>query len=105
MLGRDVDMMVAPKWLNKFKDHLTLLELEYKVMGRSVHNMILQQARTSKVTPRYLTKTEDHNMSWDRYCSLDDFQSYFSYLEKTYPSMFETELIGSSFEGKQTKEH
>ena len=40
-------------------------------------------------------------MSWDRFCSLEDFQSYFTYLEENYAHMFETQLIGSSFESKK----
>ena len=101
MLGRDVDIMVSAKRLNKFKDHLTLLQLQYNIMTRSVHNLIIKQAKTSKTSPKHLSKTEGHNMSWDRFCSLEDFQSYFTYLEENYAHMFETQLIGSSFESKK----
>jgi len=42
-------------------------------------------------------------MSWERYHSIDDFYTYFGYLEQNYKDLFFTEIIGKSYESKFLK--
>jgi len=53
-----------------------------------------------KLTTAHLAKCDEHNMSWDSYHPVEDFHSYFRYLEERYPHLFYTEVIGTSFESK-----
>jgi len=52
-----------------------------------------------KTVPKGYGPTQGHSMTWDRYHSLEDFHSYFQYLEGKFQNMFFSENIGKSFEG------
>ena len=41
----------------------------------------------------------DHNLTFDSYRTLDEFQAYFQYQEETRPDLVSVEEIGQSYEG------
>ena len=49
----------------------------------------------------YASSPGSHNLTFDSFGSMDDFRTYFDYLEMTRPDIFSTQEIGRSFEGKK----
>ena len=94
-----VDVAIAPENFYDAVEELNSFGIAYEVKIDDLQPLIEAEKTSSSGAPDYLKASPDHSMSWDRYHPVEDFHSYFDYLEKKY-DFVSTETIGHSFHSK-----
>jgi len=96
--GRNVDIMVPPKFVHQLEADLALVGMSYSLMIPDVQDLIKRE----KVPTNKEGSSADHPMTWDAYHPLEDMYAFFDYLEANY-DFVSTEIIGQSGEGRDMR--
>lgn len=95
------DVVVPPEFTEKFKDFLNENEIHFDVKNRDIQYAIqYENPRLNKRDQIELEVINGHPLTWYRYHSYKDMQSFFGYLKRKFSENVELIQIGWSFEGR-----
>ena len=97
--GRNVDIMVPPKYIHQMEADFSIRGMSYEVMIPNVQDLIeLEKVKADTKE----AVSADHPMTWTEYHPLEDMYSFLDYLEATY-DFVSTEVIGKSGQGREMR--
>jgi Zinc carboxypeptidase/Carboxypeptidase activation peptide len=95
------DVIVPPEYVDSFTEFLNDGDIEYDVKIRNVqHAMIFENQRLNKKELMEVTALNGHPLTWFRYHTTKDIQSYYDFLKRKYSKYIDLIQMGWSFNGK-----
>ncbi|XP_067015678.2 carboxypeptidase B [Anabrus simplex] len=94
--GHPVDIMVSPTYVDIFEEYLVRNKMTYQIIIHDVQ-MVFDAERLRQMTP---TNATARAISFSKYLTVDEINSYLTSLASSYPSIVSVESIGRSYEGR-----
>jgi Zinc carboxypeptidase/Carboxypeptidase activation peptide len=95
------DVVVPPKLIEVFKEFLDENEIQFDIKSRDIQHAIqFENQRLKKRDQIELEATNGHSLTWHRYHSYKNMQSFFDYLKRKFSNNVELIQIGWSYEGR-----
>ncbi|KAI9553939.1 hypothetical protein GHT06_019210 [Daphnia sinensis] len=97
------DILVAPDVVGHMEESLRQARLPFEILINDVQEAIRNENPPKSENEEDLMSRNGHTLTWERYHSLEDIDSYLEYLKLTFPNFVTVTEIGRTTEGRPIK--